>query len=375
MNRPRKKGKHLPRRMIESHGSYFLLKPIGFRRNKAIRLGRARRVAGKTEDELYTEALKKYANLITEADVPVGNMVRLFDLWKIERLSKYALKTQKEYMRMADITAKSFSEFDVEQVRPMHIAAFVDDNFSGKPNAANKYKALLSLVFSFAVRKGLCDHNPCRDVHGMPEPKRQRYITDEELARVRAAALLGNDNKPTPSGQMIVCLIDLAVITGQRIGDLLAVKWSDICEEGVMFKPRKTAKSTGIIVPVRMTPQLQNTLERARNFGNVKGMNIIHSIKGCPYTYFGAQTAWKRAITRARARYEEECEKTSMVPDKALLQNMHFHDLRRKSLTDAKRQGKDPQKLAGHADPKMTARYLENVEIEWVEPVQIAQFG
>src|SRR5260364_353067 len=176
-------------------------------------------------------------------------------------------------------------------------------------------------------------------------------------------------------GVMIVCLIDLAVVTGQRIGDLLALKWSDVSEEGVLFKPRKTAKSTGVIVPVKMTSQLQNILERARHFGNVKGITVIHTIKGHPYTYFGAQTAWKRAVARACTRYEEECKKRDMTLDTAFLRNMHFHDLRRKSLTDAKRQGKDPQKLAGHTDPKMTARYLENVEIEWVEPVQIAQIG
>ncbi|CCD28857.1 Phage integrase family protein [Candidatus Glomeribacter gigasporarum BEG34] len=375
MNRPRKNGKHLPRRMIESHGSYFLLKPIGFRRNKAIRLGRVRGVEGKTEDELYAQALKRYADLIAEVDAPVGTMVKLLERWKNEALSKYALKTRKEYIRMTDIASKAFAEFDIEHVRPMHIAAFVDDNFIDKPNAANKYKALLSLVFSFAVRKGLRDDNPCRDIHGVPEPKRQRYITDEELARVRAAALWGNDDKPTPSGRMIVCLIDLAVVTGQRIGDLLALKWSDVSEEGVLFKPRKTAKSTGVIVPVKMTSQLQNILERARHFGNVKGITVIHTIKGHPYTYFGAQTAWKRAVARACTRYEEECKKRDMTLDTAFLRNMHFHDLRRKSLTDAKRQGKDPQKLAGHTDPKMTARYLENVEIEWVEPVQIAQIG
>src|SRR5260364_120494 len=189
MNRPRKNGKHLPRRMIESHGSYFLLKPSGFRRNKAIRLGRGRGVEGKTEDELYAQALKRYADLIAEVDAPVGTMVKLLERWKNEALSKYALKTRKEYIRMTDIASKAFAEFDIEHVRPMHIAAFVDDNFIDKPNAANKYKALLSLVFSFAVRKGLRDDNPCRDIHGVPEPKRQRYITDEELARVRAAAL------------------------------------------------------------------------------------------------------------------------------------------------------------------------------------------
>src|SRR5260363_179078 len=65
-----------------------------------------------------------------------------------------------------------------------------------------------------------------------------------------------------------------------QMRNLLALKWSDVSEEGVLVKPRKTAKSTGVIVPVKMTSQLQNILERARHFGNVKGITVIHTIKG-----------------------------------------------------------------------------------------------
>src|SRR5260363_290715 len=123
------------------------------------------------ESHTHTQVQKRYAALIAEVDAPVGTMFKLLERWKNEALSKYALKTRKEYIRMTDIASKAFAEFDIEHVRPMHIAAFVDDNFIDKPNAANKYKALLSLVFSFAVRKGLRDDNPCRDIHGVPEPK------------------------------------------------------------------------------------------------------------------------------------------------------------------------------------------------------------
>jgi len=381
MNRPRKNGKHLPRRMVENHGAYYLLVPAGFRRNKHVRLGPVR-AEGKTEQQCLADALKAYADRIAEADKPRGSMVTLVNDWQAKVMPKYAEKTRLEYKRMTDIVKDEFEEYDVDEVRPSIIATFLDGKFGDKPNMANKYKALLSLLFGFAVRRGLRDDNPCRDIRGMAEPKRWRYITDDELRRVRAAAMVGRDGEATESGPMIVCLIDLAVITGQRIGDLLALRRGDVRPEGIIFRPSKTSGSTGVTVPVKMTPQLRDVLARANSIAGgdddgaqVKGLTVIHTTTGKPYTYAGAQTAWKRAIARAREAYEKECVEAGVQPVAGFLQNMHFHDLRRKSLTDAKAQGKDPQKLGGHTDPKMTARYLEQVEIEWLEPTQMANFA
>ncbi|MCT9072799.1 hypothetical protein N6G06_15675 [Cupriavidus gilardii] len=147
--------------------------------------------------------------------------------------------------------------------------------------------------------------------------------------------------------------------------------YADICAAGAR---------DGVACPVdscdiddgKMTPQLRDVLARANSIAGgdddgaqVKGLTVIHTTTGKPYTYAGAQTAWKRAIARAREAYEKECVEAGVQPVAGFLQNMHFHDLRRKSLTDAKAQGKDPQKLGGHTDPKMTARYLEQVEIVW----------
>ena len=38
------------------------------------------------------------------------------------------------------------------------------------------------------------------------------------------------------------------------------------------------------------------------------------------------------------------------------------------ALTDAKKQGKDARKLGGHAEPRMTDRYIRQREYEVAEP-------
>ena len=54
--------------------------------------------------------------------------------------------------------------------------------------------------------------------------------------------------------------------------------------------------------------------------------------------------------------------------EKAGLDNVRIHDLRAKSLTDTKKQGNDAQKLGGHADPRMTERYIRAREIDRADP-------
>ncbi|SFA73038.1 hypothetical protein [Azotobacter beijerinckii] len=46
------------------------------------------------------------------------------------------------------------------------------------------------------------------------------------------------------------------------------------------------------------------------------------------------------------------------------MENATLHDIRAKSLTDAKREGKGATKLAGHADPRMIDRYIRLREID-----------
>ncbi len=359
----RKKASPLPSRVYEKNGAWYFV-DIHRKWHKLCRVS-----DGLTR--LYSElaALNRDAE-----DRNEGTMPALIDAWLLAKLKGYAGKTQEEYRRMATFIKSEFDEqWRVEDVEPKDIARFLDKHFESKPNASNKYRALLSVMFTFAVRKGLRNTNPVSEVAGATEGKRDRYITDAELDAVRAAALIGNDGKPTPSGPPIVALIDLAYQTAQRIGDLLALNWSDVSDEGIMFHPAKTVNSSGVRMLIVMTPELKATLEGAKA-GKVKAIGpVICTQAGGRFTYSGAQTAWKRACQRARQRYEERCKKGNVEADPRHLVGMHFHDLRAKALTDIRRMdGADAaQALAGHTTAEMTAHYTKAREVEHVKPVAL----
>lgn len=357
----RKKASPLPSRVYEKNGAWYFV-DIRRKWHKLCRVS-----DGLTA--LYTAL----ASINRDArQKPTDTMPALVDDWLLTKLRSYAPKTQEEYRRMATFIKAEFDDqWRVEDVEPKDVARFLDKHFEDKPNASNKYRALMSVLFAHAVRKGMRNANPVREVQGASEGKRDRYITDEELEAVRAAALLGNDGKPTPSGPPIVALIDLAYQTAQRIGDLLALNWSDVSDEGIMFHPAKTVNSSGVRMLVEMTSDLKATLDSAKA-GKVKAIGpVICTQTGNRFTYSGAQTAWKRACLRARQRYEKRCAEAGETPDPRYLVGMHFHDLRAKALTDLRREAgaEAAQALAGHTTAEMTAHYTKAREIERVTPV------
>ena len=125
------------------------------------------------------------------------------------------------------------------------------------------------------------------------------------MKAIREAGLYGKDGKRTQSGPMFQCLIDMAYLCWQRSIDIRVLKESQIDEPNklIRFAPSKTLKSSGKIVDILMTPEIEEVLE-ART-GTEKAYGIISPYvfptrKGSPYTRSGLFSMWDRARERAK---------------------------------------------------------------------------
>lgn len=318
----RKADHHLPPRMYAKHGSFYYVS----RSNKWINLGRDLAIAK-----------RKWAELDGAGPAAAG-MAALMDRYLLEVVPTKAARTQQDNREEMERLRAVFGAMEARDVRPMHVAKYLDLRGKQAPTRANREKALLSHVFSMAMRWGITDTNPCRGVRRNPERPRERYITDEEYRAVWAQA------NSTVRG-----LMDLAYLTAQRIGDLIELRHADITQAGVRIVQNKT----GAKLLVRMTPELRAVIDRiTRIHPKVRGMTLLCTRTGQPYTYDGISSMFKRAV------------KAAGVPD------FHIHDLRAKALTDARRAGQDAQRLAGHANETMTARYIKARETEEVDPLR-----
>lgn len=308
----------LPRWMHYKHSRYYLV-----RNNRWQPLAR----------DLH-DALVEYARLTAPCSrKPLQDLVdrALADMEK-----DVAASTLKNYRTCSRRVLEAFDEFTPQQIKPHHVALFLDDS-KATPSMANLLRSFLRGVFVRAVRWGIVESDPTRDIRPFKTAKRTRYITDQEFAQIRAHA------PPT-----LQCLMDIAYITGQRIGDVMGIRYADITDTGLMIEQDKTRAR----VLIAMTQDLADAIQRARDIHqSVKGLTLFHRRNGAPLSYFTLYGHWRKACAAAQ------------------VENAHFHDIRAASATDAKAAGMDSKTLLGHTTESSHNRYLRSKTVPVAQPV------
>lgn len=321
MTRPRKKDRHLPDCVYHRHGAFYYVKG-----------GRWKRI-GTT----LSEALGEYSRILS---APSGGMARLINQVLDHVEPTLAKSTARQYRVAGRKLAAMMAEFEPDQVRSKHVAE-IKVSLRDTPNMANRCLSVLRVVFQHAVEWQLVDSNPCIGIRRHTEAKRGRYLTDDELAAIRGKA-----------GPRLQAIIDLLYLTGQRVSDVLRIRQGDLQPDGIRFQQGKT----GAKLTVRWTPDLRAAVERAKALsGPVRALTLFRNARGKTPDYRTVRDQWEAACRLAG------------------VEDAHIHDVRAKSLTDAKRQGKNPTALAGHKSPAMTERYLRGLEEPLVDGPSFGQ--
>ena len=112
------------------------------------------------------------------------------------------------------------------------------------PYVANRVTAVLSKMFSLAIRWQMRDNNPCKGVGRNYEAKRKRFLSGDELARLTTALAAYPDRQ-------VADIVRMALLTGARIGEIFSMQWGDLSEieergvkspRTVWTKPASTTK-------------------------------------------------------------------------------------------------------------------------------------
>lgn len=198
------------------------------------------------------------------------------------------------------------------------------------------HAAILSSAYSYAIRAGFAETNP---VKGVPLPKADKrevpFITDEQRrnlyahmpAKVRVCAMLMGDG-------------------GLRRGEVLALTWEQL---GPKFESVTVARSKNH--KPRLVPLPQRTRDALDGLWNAKGSTPM---KG-PNVLFDLTSTELNAMFRAGA-------------DAAGMPWMTPHSLRHCYASWLMQIGTpitDVQKLLGHADIQMTARYAQHAPADF----------
>lgn len=330
MGRRRKENLHLPPR-LHKKGSVYYYTPYVDGKLRWIRLS-----------DNYGEALGAWAQH-EGAHVTGDTVGAALDRYLIEILPTMAEITQREYRRYAGALRPVFGDVHLADMRPTHIAQYLDRH--PKKVTANREIAMLSSVLAQAMRWGWVDKNPCKGIRRNTEVKRRRRATPEELAALMAHA-----------DPQMRCVIEMALATALRKGDLLRLRLADLTPEGLNVKTSKT----GTWLLFEWTLELKDLVDRTRALRrHIGSLYLFASRTGQPYTPSGFDSIWQRLMKRAG------------------VEGLHFHDLRAEALTRAKAAGgRDyAQALAGHKSGNTTEIYLRDRSAQRVRPVDFRKEG
>lgn len=309
MGRRRQHDKHLPRRVYFHHGAYSFRAPDGRR----IRLAKS-----------YHQALLRYAELLE--DRTAVTFSDLADTWLAEKLPTLRPSTQADYRNILKSLRAVFGRMRPENIAPRHIYRY-RSAWSGP--RGNRHVAVLSGILSLGIARGMLDANPCREIERTRESPRDRYVTDAEYLAVRALA-----------GPALAAAMDLALLTGLRRRDLIALHLSQLSADGIRIGTAKTGRR----LVITWTPRLRAACKAARAYapGKSRAMTLLVNTRGERWTHHGFDSAWQRLQQRALAAG-------------ALAARFQFRDLRSKATEHAP----DGSRLLGHSSPAVTRRHYE----------------
>lgn len=273
-----------------------------------------------------SEAIVSYRSLNRVTPGPPKSVGWLLRWYLSEIAVQLRERTLEDKRRHVLRITERIGDLNADAVRPADIQRYVFARGKESPHQAKQELSTISQAFRWGRRFGLVEFNPAIDIAAPRIQNRDRYVTDEELALFCSV----NDGW---GGYVAM----LAYATGQRLSDLLALRFSD---DALALTTSKTNRKATIV----LTEGLRAIIEGLRP-GIESGQLIVINRYGEPFTRTSFHQRWQICMRRFEAAGGER---------------FHFHDLKAKFVTDSERAGLDPQIQALHDSPRTTKIYLRN---------------
>jgi integrase len=255
--------------------------------------------------------------------------------WVIERylasgeFRELADNTQRGYRRVLDTLKARLGTARIADLQPHHIRIVRDDLAKTSTSTADMARMLLGVLWGHASE--FCNlnlgPNPVRDV------RRLHRRSGKANAPWPAETI---DQFLNVASEQMRLALHLLLYTGQRVGDVVTMKWSDIANERMTVVQEKTGEKVIIPVHIRLAALLKETPRRSEF--------ILNNRWGRPY---------------------KNADALSGVIKKVLIDDLHAghlttHGLRKNAgiaLAEAGCEVPEIQAILGHRSPHMALHY------------------
>ena len=280
--------------------------------------------------------------------------------WKIQserlesgdiKLNTYKQKAKPVALLRERVGTKSISSVNVRDIAEI-LESYVAE---GQPRMAQVIRSVLIDVFKEAQHYGEVPpgYNPAL---ATKQPRRRitrQRLSLDEWQKIFAIA----DTRHQYMGNAML----LALVTGQRLGDISNMKFTDIWDDHLHVVQEKTGSKLAIPLSLRLNAinwSLREVVARCRDYA--VSQYLVHFFRATSQAERGAQVK-SNTITMnfSKARDKANIDWGDGSP-------ATFHEQRSLAERLYEVQGIDTQKLLGHKSPKQTAKYHDDRGKDWV---------
>lgn len=268
------------------------------------------------------------------------------------KLNTYKQKAKPVSLLRERAGMKLISSVDVRD-----IAQLLDEYITaGQPRMAQVVRSVLIDVFKEAQHYGEVPpgYNPAL---ATKQPRRKitrQRLSLEEWQKIFDIA----DSSHRYMGNAML----LALVTGQRLGDISRMKFSDIWDDHLHIIQEKTGSKIAIPLSLRLNAinwSLRDVVARCRDYAI--SPYLVHFFRSTSQAERGAQVKSNTlTMNFSKARDLAGIDWGEGTP-------ATFHEQRSLSERLYKEQGLDTQKLLGHKPQQQTDRYHDNRGKSWVK--------
>ena len=206
----------------------------------------------------------------------------------------------------------------------------IRDEYNDAPRSGDAMVQMISTLMEFAIARGWRSDNPAKPVKKLHKSESYKTWPEVAIERFRAGA-----------NPRMVWALELAIYTGQRQGDVLAMQWRHIESGLISVAQQKTGER--LLIPIH--EELAAILDAIPRVG----MNIVHRKDGRSYTRSGFSSIFQREKRRLG------------------LSGLQFHGLRHTAaarLAEAGATDREMMAILGHRTTAMVTRYTRGAEQE-----------
>ena len=218
--------------------------------------------AGELLEEIKSNIRRQIFGLPTKRKIPTLGEYALtyLELCRCEKETTFTMKRS-----CINALIRHIGDYSLDKITPFIIEKYRltrKENDGIKDSSSNVDIAILSHIFTTAIKAGIVDKNPCKGVRKLKVTETKDRILNQAEISLLMDRLQGRDK----------LMVMTALFTGLRLGGVLSLSWQDIdFNNGIISSNHKTSK----LLSIPLSDYLKNALKGYRK--DSKGDRVFES--------------------------------------------------------------------------------------------------